>query len=68
MYILKGKPDKFINKIMKYNLIGIDPSLISTGVVINGKMFNYCRETDATGLSFSCESCLKSSSIESNIL
>ena len=33
---------------MKYNLIGIDPSLISTGVVINGKMFNYCRESDAT--------------------
>lgn len=33
---------------MKYNLIGIDPSLISTGVVINGKIFNYCRETDAT--------------------
>jgi hypothetical protein len=33
---------------MKYNFIGIDPSLISTGVVINGKVFNYCRETDAT--------------------
>jgi hypothetical protein len=33
---------------MKYNLIGIDPSLISTGMVINGKIFNYCRESDAT--------------------
>ena len=33
---------------MKYNLIGIDPSLISTGLVINGKIFNYCRENDAT--------------------
>jgi len=29
------------------NLIGIDPSLISTGVVVNGKIFNYCRESDA---------------------
>jgi len=35
------------------NIIGIDPSLISTGLVVNGKMFNYCRESDAynkTGL------------------
>jgi len=32
---------------MKYNLIGIDPSLISTGLVVNGKIFNYCRENDA---------------------
>lgn len=29
------------------NIIGIDPSLISTAVVINGKIFNYCRESDA---------------------
>jgi hypothetical protein len=29
------------------NIIGIDPSLISTGIVINGKIFNYCRESDA---------------------
>jgi len=29
------------------NLIGIDPSLISTGLVVNGKIFNYCRESDA---------------------
>jgi hypothetical protein len=44
------------------NYIGIDPSLISTAVVINGKLFNYCREESATtskgGLSkwyLSCE-------------
>jgi hypothetical protein len=30
------------------NFIGIDPSLISTGMVVNGKVFNYCRESDAT--------------------
>ena len=29
------------------NIIGIDPSIISTGVVINGKVFNYCRKSDA---------------------
>ena len=29
------------------NIIGIDPSLISTAVVINGKLVNYCRESDA---------------------
>jgi hypothetical protein len=29
------------------NIIGIDPSLLSTAVVINGKIFNYCRESDA---------------------
>jgi hypothetical protein len=29
------------------NIIGIDPSLISTGLVVNGKIFNYCRESDA---------------------
>lgn len=36
---------------MKFNIIGIDLSLISTGLVIyNGsdtKLFNYCRESDA---------------------
>ena len=35
------------------NYISIDPSLISTALVVNGKMFNYCREEDActkTGL------------------
>lgn len=31
------------------NLIGIDPSLISTAVCVNGKLFNYCREKDALG-------------------
>lgn len=30
------------------NFVGLDPSLISTGVVVNGKLFNYCREKDAT--------------------
>lgn len=29
------------------NIIGIDPSLISTAVVINGQIFNYCRQSDA---------------------
>ena len=29
------------------NFVGLDPSLISTGVVVNGKLFNYCREKDA---------------------
>lgn len=32
---------------MKTNIIGIDPSLISTGLIVNGKVFNYCREKDA---------------------
>ena len=36
---------------MKYNIIGLDPSLISTSLTIYGKnglkMFNYCRESDA---------------------
>lgn len=32
---------------MQYNLIGLDPSIISTGMVINGKVFNYCRFTDS---------------------
>jgi hypothetical protein len=31
------------------NFIGIDPSLISTGMVVNGKLFNYCRESDVYG-------------------
>jgi hypothetical protein len=30
------------------NFIGIDPSLISTAVVVNGKIINYCRESNAT--------------------
>lgn len=29
------------------NYIGLDPSLISTAMVVNGKLFNYCREKDA---------------------
>lgn len=29
------------------NYVGIDPSLISTAMVVNGKLFNYCREADA---------------------
>ena len=33
------------------NIIGIDPSLISTGLVVNGKIFNYCRESDANNKS-----------------
>ena len=33
------------------NIIGIDPSLISTGLVVNGKIFNYCREKDANNKS-----------------
>lgn len=32
---------------MNYNFIGVDPSIISTAVVINGKPFNYCRKKDA---------------------
>jgi hypothetical protein len=31
------------------NYIAIDPSLISTALVVNGKIFNYCREDDACG-------------------
>ncbi len=31
------------------NIISIDPSLISTAVCINGKLFNYCRESDIYG-------------------
>lgn len=33
------------------NYIGLDPSLISTGLVVNGKIFNYCRKNDATNKS-----------------
>lgn len=33
------------------NFIGIDPSLISTAMVVNGRLFNYCREKDATNKS-----------------
>jgi hypothetical protein len=33
------------------NIVGIDPSLISTAVVVNGKIINYCREKDATNKS-----------------
>jgi len=33
------------------NYIGLDPSLISTGMVVNGKIFNYCREKDANNKS-----------------
>lgn len=33
------------------NIIGLDPSLISTGLVVNGKLFNYCRLKDATNKS-----------------
>jgi hypothetical protein len=29
------------------NFIGLDPSLISTAMVVNGELFNYCREKDA---------------------
>lgn len=36
---------------MMCNYIGLDPSLISTGLVVNGKLFNYCRESDATNKS-----------------
>lgn len=33
------------------NIIALDPSLISTGLVVNGKIFNYCREKDANNKS-----------------
>jgi hypothetical protein len=36
---------------MKYNIVGLDPSLISTGLVVNGKLINYCREKDANNKS-----------------
>jgi hypothetical protein len=31
------------------NYVGIDPSLISTAICVNGKLINYCRESDANG-------------------
>lgn len=31
------------------NIIAIDPSLISTALVVNGKIFNYCRESKVFG-------------------
>lgn len=38
---------------MKYNIVTIDPSLISTALVVSSgdtfKMYNYCRETSAFG-------------------
>jgi hypothetical protein len=38
---------------MKYNIVGIDPSLISTALVVSSgdtfKMYNYCREKTAMG-------------------
>lgn len=30
-----------------YNIIGVDPSLVSTGLTINGKLFNYAKEKSA---------------------
>jgi hypothetical protein len=33
------------------NIVGIDPSLISTAMVVNGKIINYCREKDAANKS-----------------
>jgi hypothetical protein len=31
------------------NIIALDPSLISTALIVNGKMFNYCRESKVFG-------------------
>jgi hypothetical protein len=31
------------------NIVTIDPSLISTAVIVNNKMFNYCRKNNAFG-------------------
>jgi hypothetical protein len=31
------------------NIVGIDPSLISTAIVVNGKIINYCRESKVYG-------------------
>ncbi len=31
------------------NIIALDPSLISTALVVNGKIFNYCRESKVYG-------------------
>lgn len=33
------------------NVIGIDPSLVSTALIVNGRMFNYCREDSASNKS-----------------
>jgi hypothetical protein len=33
------------------NIVGIDPSLISTAIVINGKIINYCRKSKVYGKS-----------------
>ena len=44
------------------NLIAIDPSLVSTAVCINGKLFNYCKEDIAltkSGLTNSLRSLTK---------
>ena len=30
-----------------YNIIGVDPSLVSTGLTINGKLFNYVKKKSA---------------------
>lgn len=35
----------------EYNYVGIDSSISSTGLVINGKLFNYCKEVNATNKS-----------------
>ena len=35
----------------KYNIVELDPSLISTALIVNNKIFNYCREKDATNKS-----------------
>lgn len=34
------------NNQQKFNYVGIDPSLISTAVSVNGKLLNYCRDKD----------------------
>ena len=34
---------------MFMNIVAIDPSLISTALVVNGKMINYCRESKVYG-------------------
>ena len=31
------------------NIVALDPSLISTALMVNGKMFNYCRESKVFG-------------------
>lgn len=39
----------YINKKCFMNIVGIDPSLLSTGITINGKVFNFVRESDVYG-------------------